>query len=33
MFATNAEENEIQGDSKLFAGFPWRVIFNPETTK
>jgi hypothetical protein len=24
---------EIQGDSKLLSGFPWPIIFKPETTK
>jgi hypothetical protein len=23
----------IQSDSKLLSGFPWPVIFKPETTK
>jgi hypothetical protein len=23
----------IQSDSKLFSGFPWPILFKPETTK
>jgi hypothetical protein len=26
-------KKEIQGDSKLLSGFPWPIIFRPETTK
>jgi hypothetical protein len=24
---------EVQSDSKLLSGFPWPIIFKPETTK
>jgi hypothetical protein len=26
-------QSVVQGDSKLLSGFPWPVIFKPETTK
>jgi hypothetical protein len=28
-----SEEFEMQGDFKLLSGFPWPIIFKPETTK
>jgi hypothetical protein len=24
---------KVEGDSKLLSGFPWPIIFKPETTK
>jgi hypothetical protein len=24
---------DVQGDSKLLSGFPWPIIFKPETIK
>jgi hypothetical protein len=30
---TTATLEEVQCDSKLLSGFPWPIIFKPETTK
>jgi hypothetical protein len=33
MTVTYVVDWNIQGDSKLLSGFPWPIIFKPETTK